>query len=578
MTLGTAKEEIDRSDELWGLSDFRELRKQQEKDFGLWGPHEFKMPQSEGAWDSVTTNSAKVLANKIMGLLSSSWLQLYIDVDEETRKKRKSIANTERLANGIIWLSDREATAVPSGRSLQDSLVAHAVLRGGTVKSVYWYTGSEDKPQCELKAYDPMYCQWLEGERELLWFCYRDKVRKHFIEHAFKKQIKDGADIGSPDSNGYIQMYTFWDDEEWRIAINGEYIDQGEHGLGYIPVNVRSCGSAPYLKSEKYQDTMRESWMSYAANTRNIYDLESKLLSIESSKAVDSGRKDIVAEFDSTLGKASDVTKVGYGAGQRNNILQLDKAHGQEFKGFVEAPGNQVVDQFLSRVRQDMDILATIDPIAYGQMSGSGSGVLAAELRAAALEFINPFRKCIESDLIWTAEEIVSQYKGGQYDKVEVEGKDNTRKKFFITIGTKDVEEKKFDCELVPDKLRDEIQELGAAIQKVSFGLSSRKTVMVKHNIVADPDLEIDKIEEEIASQDPVLRYDKLAKYFKDQGNDRMAQYYVALSALTIEGTVKKAMMAELMPQEEGAKPPTVSPQAQVGNMASTLRSPGSVM
>ena len=97
---------------------------------------------------------------------------------------------------------------------------------------------------------------------------------------------------------------------------------------------------------------------------------------------------------------------------------------------------------------------------------------------------------------------------------------------------------------------------------------------MLKHNIVEDPDREQDIMDEEIAAQDPVFRYDKLALHFKDKGTpegDRMSQYYMALSALTIEGTVKRAIMAELMPpQMPGAgevptKPPIVTPQAEAG-------------
>lgn len=102
---------------------------------------------------------------------------------------------------------------------------------------------------------------------------------------------------------------------------------------------------------------------------------------------------------------------------------------------------------------------------------------------------------------------------------------------------------------------------------------------MLKHNIVEDPDKEQDIMDEEVAAQDPVFRYDKLAKYFKDLGTpegNRMALYYEALSAIVIESTVQKAMMAELMPPgmaggQEGTmppKPPIISPQANAAKIA----------
>ena len=188
--LGTAQEEIKKSDELWRNSDFKALRDQQETDFGLWGPYKFEMPKKEGAWEEVTTNSPKILGNKIMALLAASWLQLFIDVPEGKKKERERITNTERLANGCIWIADRKAINVPSGKRLQAALSSSAVLRGGTIKSVYWY--EEDKPVCQIKSYDPFNSQWIEAEEELLWFCYRKLEPKSYFEHTYKKQIKDG--------------------------------------------------------------------------------------------------------------------------------------------------------------------------------------------------------------------------------------------------------------------------------------------------------------------------------------------------------------------------------------------------
>ena len=578
MALGTASEEVTKSDEMWSSPAYKALREQQDQDFGLWGPYEFKMPKEEGKWEEVTTNSAKILANKILGLLAASWLQLFIDVEDEKRKGRKKISQTEMLANGVIWLADREATRVPSGKRLQSALSTHAVLKGGTAKGVYWYE-QDGKPICDIKVYDPTFCQWIEGEKEILWFCHRNYVTEEFIKRTYKKQINEGFNYKKEGYTNKVLTYTFWDENKWKVAINKEYIDEGEHGLGYLPINVRSCGAAPYIQSEKYTDTMRWSWTSCFANNRDIYDLESKMLSIESSKAIESGRIKIAGEWDSVKSDGTlpeGLEKLGYGSKTRNEIVLFDAAKGQKFGGMVQPPSNEVVDQFLTRIR-GMDIIGSIDPIAFGQMTRSGSGALAAELRAAALEFINPFRECVEEDFIWLAEEAVRQFKNEEFDKVSVEGRDRKREKFRIDLEPKDVEEKRFDCNLVPDRLRDEIQELGAAIQKVSYGLSSRRTAMLRHNIVEDPDREIDIMDEEVAAQDPVFRYDKLAKYFLDQGDDRMAQYYMALSALTIENTVKKAMMAELMPPQgtEGGgapRPPTISPQAETGGIMAQPR------
>jgi len=572
--LGTAREEIERSKQIWDSTAIRALREQQEDSLGLWSYHKFEMDKSEGSWNDVTTNSSKVLANKIIGLLASSWLQLFIDVDDETRKRRKKIAFTEQLANGILALADRALTSVPSGKSIQDTLSFFSTIKGGTVKLVYLLEDGDGQVVPDIRVPDPTFCQWIEGDKEIIWFCQRNYLSKQFIEKAYAKQLKDGFNIGTDDS---VLAYTFWDAQSWKVAIREEYIDSDDHNLGYIPVNIRTCGSAPFVRSSEKIDAIKYSWMDVFANNRDIYDLESKLLSIESSKAIESGKIKLIGEKNSTMGEVEGIEKLGYASGGRNEIVMFDAAKGQKFGGMVQPPTNELVDRFLARV-VGMNQLGSLDPIAQGVLNRSGSGALAAELRAAALEFINPFRLCVEQDFIWIAEESVRQFKNGDFGKMKVEGKDSRKVRFSADISPKDVEERRFDCELVADRLRDEIQELGAAIQKVQYGLSSRKTVMVKHNIVEDPDLEQDKMDEELAAQDPVFKFDKLAKYFKDQGTeegDRMAQYYAALSAITIEKTVKDAIMRSLVPsggEQPPGEPPVgvpLSPQAEVGRIAS---------
>jgi len=541
MALGSVSEEIGKSNELWGSSAFEELREQQETDFSYWSYYKFKMPEEQGTWDNVTSPNAKSLANKLISLLSGSWMQLYIDVDDDVRKKRKSIANTEKLGNSIIWLADREATSVPSGKTMLQSFSADSVITGGTVQSLLWYEDEKaGKPKCDYKRYHPMFSQWLEGDRELIWFCYRNPVNKYYLKKKY------GKEMGKPDAMGKVLTYTFWDEESWKVAIPGEdnWVDEGKHNLGYIPVNIRTTGFVPYMMSSSDgQETMKYSWMSYLMNTRDLHPLESKLMTIEATKAIDSGRKDIIAHLDSSLSADTPQIRKLAGKGNRGEILYFDKAKGHEFNGFVEYPDNQVVDSFLSRLDSQI-VGATVHPIAFGEMKqSSGSGTMVAELRAAALEFLMPFRECVEQSFIWAAEEGTKQYKAGKFDKVEVEGRDRMKHKFYgDKIDPKDVDEFKFECELVADRLRDELQELGAAIQTVNNGLSSRRTAMRKHNIVEDADEEMEKMKieahERIATNDPLEHAQSMAQYYAtqvDPPNMEMYLYHMTEAKKIIE-------------------------------------------
>ena len=586
--LSSAAEEIKKSDDLWKSSNIAALRDQQEYDFGLWGPYAFEMDASKGKWESFTTNRPKMIGNKVMGLLSSSWRNLFINVDDETRAKRKSISLTERAAIGLLDLADRQLTSVPSGKSLQDALSFYAPMRGGVVVSQYLTEDENGKVVNNARAYDSEYCQWIEGVKDLLWFCHRQYVTKYYLEDAFKKQIKEGFSYGDSDTHGRVLLYTFWDKKEWKVGCNGEYLDGDNHNLDRIPVFIRSCGSVPAVQSENYQDVLKYAWQSVFASNRDLPNVESKLLSIELTKALESGRVKGIASYDSNMSggnvpeEVQKLVAARDSAPERDALVFLDKAKGQEFNGFVEAPDNRIVDQLLTRIT-GMDVLASIDPVTLDMARSGSSGAAVSEYRAAALEFLNPFKKCIEDTFVWLAEDSIKQYKDGGFGEVEVEGKDNRRLKFNEKIKPGDVEEKRFECSLVPDRLRDEAIELGLAIQKVEKGLSSRKTAMTKHNIVEDPDHEMDLMEQEshalMASRDPVQHNLGMAAFFKDKGDTEMALYHTTLAQgaikLSVQAIIKELMggqMADAPPQSGGnggsPQPVAENPDAMAGRMA----------
>ena len=581
--LGTAAEEIKRSDELWGNTNFTQLREQQEKAFGYYGPYEFSMDKKQGKWDDVTTNAPKIKANRLIGLLANSWMQLFIDIDDETRKKRKAISATEKFANGCISAADRIVTSVPSGKSIQSALASFAAIKGGNCSSVLFYEDKDGKPVSDLRVYDPTYIQWIEGEGELLWVCQRAYQSRAFIERIYRKQIEDGLKIGGSDTLTPILVRTFWDDKQWKVVINKEYVDDDKHNLDYIPFYIRSCGAVPNIQSEQYQDAMKWSWQNVFGNDWDIIDLESKLLSIESTKALQAGRNIITGEWDSLKSgnkKPEGIEKIG-SSDKLNEVVLFDAALGQKFGGMVQPPSNEVVDQFLSRIT-GMKEPSLLDPAIFRLVAGGGNASLAAELRATTAEVVNPFRQCVEASLVWLAEESVKQFKNGDFGKMKLTGRDYQRKTFITDISPKDIEEHYFECHLVPDRLRDEIQELGAAVTEVDKGLNSRRGAMIKHNIVNDPDETLDQIEEEQASQDPVFQYRKLAKYFHDQGEEDMAQYYLAQSAILIKATVDLAVRQQLMPMlppggNGGGAAGILSPQAQTGKIAAEPLNPAAL-
>jgi len=562
--LESVEDEKARAKKLWDSEEFTALREQMEKDFKFLGPYKFTMPKEEGKWNNVSTNSPKVLMNKVIGLLSASWAQVYIPVSEEDRKEREDVSATEKVANGCIYQADRNLTQKPSGKTTQDSLSTYAPLRGGVASSVLLYEDGGLKS--DIKSYDPFQILWIEGTDGLFWFGHWYYESIDYLKEKYGEKFEF---VASGEHSGEVYCLFVWRKDEWGLIAGDQYVEKEKNHLGYIPVKIAACGAMPIIQSKDYTDTMKYSWLTAFTNNRDIYDLESQLLSIESSKAIESGKIKIYGEWDSTQGEQPEgIKKFGYSSGSRNEAVLFDSAKGQKWGGMVEPPSNDMIERILGQVMA-MDMIGSVDPVAWGQLRKSGvSGTLAAELRSAALEFLSPFQKTIENTLVWIAEESVKQYANNDFEKASFQGKDYKRNKYQTDISPKDIKDTyNFECELVIDRLRDETMELGNAVTKVTYGLSSRKTAMLQGKIVEDPDIEMDAIDEEIANQDPVFRFDKIGKKFADLGTpegDRRALYYQKMSDIFIERVITEGILPG-----EGRKPaPGNTAQAQTAKVA----------
>ena len=570
--LKSVEEEINISDNLWSDSQFSSLRAQMETDYKFWAEYDYKVPKKHGKWENVSDNSPKVLMNKIIGLLSASWTQIYIPSNDQDRLHRKEIAKTEQVAIGSIAMANRALTSRPLGKSIQDSISFFAPMRGGTAVRVWCYE-KDGKMIPDIRVYDVLNCTFNTQRFE-----YRYYEEPDYLNYEYGIKLNN--------SSKKTLCREIWYRDEWGVLVEDKFVKKYKTNLNYMPIRVATCGSVPAISSETFTDTLKHAFVSAYFNNRELYDNKSKMLSVLLTRGLEAGKIKIVGKYDSSYSQGEipkELSKLGYsgddtgdsGGDGRNELIMLDTAKGQEFVNTVAPPpDNQLLDSY--RIFEGKDVLGSVDPIAWGQLNSSGaSGALAAELRSSALEFMIPFRKNLEENMAWIAEEVIRQYKNQDFSTTRFSGKSDSRERFSVEISPEEItDEETFECELVIDRLRDEAQELGMAIQKVQSGLSSRKTAMVKHNIVEDPDAEMDRMKAELAEQDPVMRYRYWAYKFEDDGTEEgkfMAQYCMYVS----QQLMLKTMNGELNPpvmQDRGMNNPGVTPQTEIGNIASQVR------
>jgi hypothetical protein len=599
MPLKSPDEEKAISDKLFKNSSFQRLTEQMDEDYRYVYDYNFKMPKKEGDWENFSTNLAQVLAWICSSILSSAQMQLYVMTTQENRESRLEIANTEKVALGTLFLADR-IKIENGGKSTQDELSWSAYQRGGTIKRV-WLREEEDGDILlpDIRVYDPYNCRWEQTDR-LHSFRYRffespETLKLQYPKDASGKKVENYV---TEKNTKKVLCEEIWYPDQWGIRINDKFVKKVKIPYKRMPVSVNTCGVTPVIQSERFTETLKHSWQSAFFNNRKLYDKISEVISILLSRAKESGQIKGIAMYDSTKSGGAvpnEMKKLGYTDGGsetedvetagegRTKFVFLDKAKGQEFHSLVSLP--QVPELFQTlQLLLGMDVLGSMDPIAIGSQRHSGmSGTLAAQLRSSAIQFLNPFFKRVSDDIVWIAGQICHQYKTGEFEKSRFRGLDSSRSIFDMEITADEMSDKElFICELVEDTLRDEAQEVGIAIQSVSSGLMSRRTAMQKHNIVDNPDAEMELIQMELAEQDPVFRYDYWAKSFADKANPddpedynaRMALYCEKVSRIMIDKTIQGELMPPMMPSA-GQNNPMSTPQTQSGYLAAQARRTG---
>ncbi len=478
-----------------------------EDDFSLFRLDPFKIPKTEGEWESYTTNAPAVLGDSVVNAVSQARLKLSIPIGGEDKRNRETVSATEQLANGAIWMANMLIEAVPEGIDIQSELSFHAAKRG--VTALRCFLRDEDgKLIPDIAVWDPLNLYWDSGRKGFLWVAYLRYGSKAQLEDEYKGKFTNIEE----DAQGRIELWNVWDIDEEGVFVGTEWISKEEHGLDHIPVFVRPTGSTPIIQSTTYTDTIKDWGESVISKTRNLYPKESRLLSYQMTRAGETAKPPKVIMFDSRLSplppefdKDPDV---------KGRVIVLDAAKGQSMAEFVKQSSSQEIIQMQALVAGQ---------IGRGGMSPPdfGQGKTATEISFQGAEqsrTFNPSKKNVERCLVWLAEEIVRQYKHGDFKENEIEGYDSKGKKFHVKVDPDKIDDNwHFEAELKLNLLRDEIGMMELAVQSIQNRILSRQTARDKYTDVQDTDQEQEILNREEAEEiTQVKLWDLFAALWKD--------------------------------------------------------------
>lgn len=530
----------------------------------------YAIPTEEGEWDKFIPNRATTEGNKIIDYLSYAKRKVWIPVVEEAEKKRRSLSATERLAIGLRFLADTLTDELPDSIPVQKLLSAYRVMRGWTSELVYLYEDEDGEIRPMISIWDIRNTYWIQGSKRLVWVGYR-----WYSDEEMIKEEYPGWN-GSVDSTGYAEGTNVWGVEPGQqaqeaVIVNNEYVKEPtDCGLDYIPIRIKPGRSLPLIHDKNTGINLPLVGESYLANYRNLLATEARLIIYKLEQAGKIAQTPLVGAYDTTKGgvKPEMFSKSPF---KKGRSLWLDEGKGEKILQSLAPLMGREIDESYGLVAT-LASKGGLSDIAYGVSQGTITAQGTAILSHAALETITPFKQGVEEDERWIHQELIRQYKAQKYGELKVEGYDRTAKKFSANIKPDDIDTKwRFECELIPDIIRDEQINMGMAVEAVKSGLLSKQTAREKYHLVDDTDFENDIQWRERGEEDAEIGSWIAAAKMAQDGNYIGAQ-------IMVNRLRAKAMQGQQQPQGQmigaGAQPGQMSPKLAASNVQPRLSVP----
>ena len=469
---------------------------------------EYKIPTDEGTWETVISNRAAAEGFKIMDYLCYARRKLWIPIPDADKEKRKDLTLTEQLANGCIYLADNEESDNPYQQDSQSALAFYRVQRGWSAKR-FILRDEDDKLIPDIAIWDPRNVYWKMGKKRFIWVCYvnyrtEDEIKDEY--HGWNGKFDERNSIGK-----MMPVYDIWainldkderngtkvGDAEEAVAISREYVKEPEKtGLDYLPIRIKPGRAIPLIHDDK-SDNIKYVGEGFLASNRQVVVNTSKMLSILMTSAKQQAKSPIVIEYDSTQGPAPSFgDKDPFVAGR---TIFLDVAKKQKVAERLQPP---TLDQILTvfNILSGEASIGGLSPVAWGQINQALPAQGIDILTHSTMDAIKPFKQGMELDYVWWASEIVRQFKNGDFKEYEIEGRDSSDNPFKVKVKPDKIDKNwKFQCELVPDLLRDKAANLAWVLSAIKGGMLSMESGRDMAQLVTDTDLESQKIAKEQA-------------------------------------------------------------------------------
>lgn len=559
--------------------DRKPLIDRMDETFKRYRGDKFVIPETEGKWESVTSNRAQAEGWKIANTLAKSTRIIFNNVNNETVGERAKINHTELLVNGLLYNADRQRDDMPETPKLQAEMAFYRTTRGWGAYRLMVMEDDDNQTYLDLEVWDPRNTFYLVSGGKLSKVYYERFVS--FDQAKIEYPEMDGsappATTGAPNATTIVTVYDCTD----GVVSEGVYIGSkwvkgpdvveigGGQALDHIPVRIKAGGPTPLI-GDKNSDNIKKVGEDYLTNNRDLLDVESRLLSYNLSAAGQEAGEATVLEYDSTKNPIPKTwNKDMRDPRGKKGVFIVDTGVGQKVGELIpQAKGSRV--QMAST-----DVIGKLNsgglnPIAYGEGGGNETAFSVDTRNHNTREHIWPFRDAMQEDFIWMAHEIVYQFKKGSFKPADVFGYDSKSHWFSAKIKPEDISDnKEFKCKLLLDELSDKATNAGLAIQLKEAGVLPLRELLDNFQLSNDPDGSIDALAQEATDamfDTPAVKgyLAKLVDYADAptwEKQEELKHTYQKLQMIAFQEAQMMAQMSGQGPDAQNNTPGQQSPQ-----------------
>ncbi len=496
------------------------LFERMDDDHDMWRMEDFQIGKDKGDYQTVTTNKPRVFADKLIDELANATLKFNIPIYKKDKTDRERGSMTEQAVIGMLAMADD--LLLNAGQPGHQPQMAWDVVLRGWITLRFWMYEKGGRVVPDLAVWDRRQTCFAQGQWGIYKACHIRYASEEELEDRYNKKF-------AADSMGQVKVYDYWgrsdtaitqDGNEFKpfveyVIIGSQIVDTLETKRERCPIFAIPAGATRLIQTDRHIDTIKDVGESCFARNRKLYPKESELMSYELTNVALSTHTPLINIYDSK--KDGEPIILPASPYRKGGVINVDIGKGQTLEELFKPQSSNE----LPRLSAEFDARTTdgsAPPIIYGRMESQMTAQGTAMLIHAGMGVLKTGTNAMSQAYTWLANEIVSQYKEGDFDNAQVQGADGKGKQFSTTVKKELlVTDRRIVVKVNVEVPQDNLQNADIASRLVDKKLSSRQTVMDKWLHIQDVDGELDVINREEAEEENLIKlYILRDAYIKD--------------------------------------------------------------